>query len=280
MLKKLVILICTGLLVMSGCSNGKAAQNESTSAPTNASDESTELTSESSESDISTENSSESEAASSQAKVEFDFEQLKPPKKGEEIAILKTNMGTIKLRLFPEIAPKAVKNFKGLAKKGVYNNLIFHRVINNFMIQGGDPNKDGTGGTSIYGDGKAFEDEFSLDYRNFRGALCMANSGPNTNQSQFFIVQAPADTINENLVNQMIETNKSENAKGSFSDEVVAAYKSLGGTPWLDFGHTVFGQVFEGMDVVDQIAAVETVNDKPVSDVVLESVTIEKYNEK
>ncbi|MEG0753290.1 MAG: peptidylprolyl isomerase [Angelakisella sp.] len=100
---------------------------------------------------------------------------------------MKTSMGDIEIMLFPEEAPKAVENFITHAKAGYYDNLIFHRVIDNFMIQGGDPNGTGTGGESIWGE--AFEDEFSDSLHNFRGALSMANSGPNTNGSQFFIVQ-------------------------------------------------------------------------------------------
>ena len=115
--------------------------------------------------------------------------QLDPPEKGEEIAVIHTSMGDIKVKFFPDEAPKAVENFKTLAKDGYYDGITFHRVINDFMIQGGDPTGTGTGGESIYGG--AFEDEFSPDLYNFRGALSMANSGMNTNGSQFFIVQKP-----------------------------------------------------------------------------------------
>ena len=115
--------------------------------------------------------------------------QLEMPKEGEEIAILHTSMGDITWRFFPENAPKAVENFIALAKDGKYNNTIFHRVINNFMIQGGDyENHNGTGGTSSYG--AAFEDEFCDTLYNIRGSVAMANSGPNTNGAQFFINQA------------------------------------------------------------------------------------------
>lgn len=109
-------------------------------------------------------------------------------------ATIKTNMGDMEFVLFPEIAPKAVENFVTHAKEGYYNGLIFHRVINDFMIQGGDPTGTGCGGESVYG--KAFEDEFSIDARNYYGALSMANSGPNTNGSQFFIVQAKSVPAN------------------------------------------------------------------------------------
>ena len=100
---------------------------------------------------------------------------------------METNYGTIKIRLFPKVAPKAVENFKTHVENGYYDGLTFHRVIEGFMIQGGDPIGNGTGGESIWG--KPFEDEFDINYHNFRGTLSMANAGPNTNGSQFFIVQ-------------------------------------------------------------------------------------------
>ncbi|AEV67762.1 peptidylprolyl isomerase [Acetivibrio clariflavus] len=187
-----------------------------------------------------------------------EIDQFAPPAKGETIAIMKTSMGDIKIKFFPSVAPKAVENFITHAKNGYYDNVIFHRVINDFMIQGGDPTGTGMGGESIWNE--PFEDEFSEKLRNYRGALSMANRGPNTNGSQFFIVQAPSDTITQDWIDQM-KSNK-------FPDDVVAKYKEVGGTPWLDNKHTVFGQVYEGMDIVDKIAAVEVgANDKPVKDV-------------
>lgn len=162
-------------------------------------------------------------------------------------ATMKTNKGDIKIQLFEKQAPMTVENFVRLAEKGYYDGVIFHRVIKDFMIQGGDPKGDGTGGESIWG--HPFEDEFSSQLFNFRGALSMANSGPSTNGSQFFIVQ------NQNMPKR---------------------YKQ-GGTPWLDFHHTVFGQVIDGIDVVDAIAKVATNNmDKPNDDVVIEGITVEK----
>ena len=114
--------------------------------------------------------------------------QFEKPAKDAEVIVMKTSKGTIKMRLFPEKAPKTVENFVTHAKEGYYDGLTFHRVINGFMIQGGDPLGNGTGGESIWG--KPFEDEFDVELRNFRGALSMANAGPSTNGSQFFIVQA------------------------------------------------------------------------------------------
>ncbi len=203
------------------------------------------------------------ENAEENNKEELKMNQLEMPKQGEEVAVLSTNMGDIKIRLFPEAAPKAVENFETHIKNGYYDGLTFHRVMDGFMIQGGDPTGIGIGGESIWG--KPFEDEFHKDYRNFRGALSMANSGPNTNGSQFFIVQA------KEMPNQVLELLES----GSFSEEIKEAYKSLGGTPWLDGGHTVFGQVYDGMEVVDAIAKVKTDgNDKPLEEIVIKEAKI------
>ena len=145
-------------------------------------------------------------------------------------ATLHTNQGDIEVELYDEDAPKTVENFRKLAEDGFYNGVIFHRVIPDFMIQGGDPTGTGTGGP-----GYQFEDEFN-DHPVARGALAMANAGPNTNGSQFFIVTADA-------------------------------------CPWLDGKHTVFGGVTSGMDVVDAISQVQTAaGDRPTEDVVIESV--------
>ena len=156
------------------------------------------------------------------------------------VAVIKTNYGTIEIELFKDKAPKTVENFIGLANKGYYNGVIFHRVIADFMIQGGDPTGTGRGGESLWG--AAFEDEFSPDLKHDQpGMLSMANAGPNTNGSQFFINVVP--------------------------------------TPWLDGKHTIFGKVINGMDVVYNISKVKTgPGDRPVNDVIMESVTIEERN--
>jgi peptidyl-prolyl cis-trans isomerase B (cyclophilin B) len=147
-------------------------------------------------------------------------------------ATMQTNQGTIELQLFDDDAPKTVENFKKLAQDGFYNGVIFHRVIPDFMIQGGDPTGTGSGGP-----GYQFEDEFN-DHKVERGALAMANAGPNTNGSQFFIVTADA-------------------------------------CPWLDGKHTVFGEVVSGMDVVDAISNADTgPGDKPREEIRIESVTL------
>ncbi|HEY9571272.1 MAG TPA: peptidylprolyl isomerase, partial [Metalysinibacillus sp.] len=174
---------------------------------------------------------------------------------------MNTNLGAIKIKLFPKQAPKTVENFLGHAKSGYYEGVIFHRVIPNFMIQGGDPNGTGMGGQSIWG--STFEDEFTMDLFNLRGALSMANAGPNTNGSQFFIVQ-----------NSEAPASAKQLEQGGWPKEIAEAY-AQGGTPHLDQKHTVFGQVVEGMDVVDKIAGVKTARgDKPKEDVVIESIEI------
>ncbi|SKA11278.1 peptidyl-prolyl cis-trans isomerase B (cyclophilin B) [Pilibacter termitis] len=191
---------------------------------------------------------------------QLNLSEVKGPK-----ATVQTNRGEIRLVLFPEVAPKTVKNFVELAEKGYYNGVIFHRVIPDFMIQGGDPTGTGMGGESIYGE--KFEDEFSMDVFNLRGAISMANAGPNTNGSQFFIVQ------NENLPYQ-----KDQLVTGGWPEEVAEVY-TKGGTPHLDGRHTVFGHVLdeESMKVVDEIANTQRgAMDKPVNDVVIESILIEK----
>lgn len=181
--------------------------------------------------------------------------------RGPQVTI-ETSMGTIQLQLFPEQAPKTVENFVTHAKAGYYDGMTFHRVIPNFMIQGGDPTGTGMGGESIWG--QPFEDEFSPELYNLRGALSMANAGPNTNGSQFFIVQDKDMT--PQIQGQMKDA--------GFPEEIVKAYEK-GGTPWLDFRHTVFGQVITGMEVVDAIAAVKTdACDQPATPVTMDKVTV------
>ena len=193
------------------------------------------------------------------------FNQMDKPQSGETIAVIHTNMGDISVRLFADLVPKTVENFVTHAKNGYYNGIIFHRVINNFMIQGGDPTGTGCGGESIWG--TSFRDEFAVELHNVRGALSMANAGPITNGSKFFIVHSKE--IDSRLLSQM------KNIPDSFPENIVNAYAENGGTPWLDFKHSVFGHVFEGMDVVDKIAGVKVdMLDKPFEDVVIENIDI------
>lgn len=194
--------------------------------------------------------------------------QLDKPAKGETIAVMHTSMGDISLRLFPDKTPKACENFITHARNGYYDGLIFHRVIRDFMIQGGDPRGNGTGGESIWGE--SFEDEPDVELHNYRGALSMANAGPNTNGSQFFIVQAGPETMDERMFPMLKRQGK------SFSEDAVSAYMEQGGTPWLDGAHTVFGQVIEGMDIVDKIAAVKVDrNSKPYDEVSITGMAVE-----
>ena len=181
------------------------------------------------------------------------------------LATIKTNHGDMRIKLFPDHAPKTVANFIALSKDGYYDGVIFHRIIKDFMIQGGDPTGTGMGGESIYGE--SFEDEFSEELYNVRGALSMANAGPNTNGSQFFIVQ-----------NQHLPYSKKEIARGGWPEPIAEIYAEQGGTPHLDRRHTVFGQLADeaSYKVLDAIAGVETgAMDKPVDDVVIETIEIE-----
>lgn len=181
------------------------------------------------------------------------------------VATIHTNLGDLTVKLFDDVAPKTVKNFVELAEKGYYNGVIFHRIIRDFMIQGGDPTGTGMGGESIYGE--KFEDEFSENVFNIRGALSMANAGPNTNGSQFFIVQ------NENL-----PYDKSALVKGGWPEEIAEIY-TAGGTPHLDGRHTVFGQLAnaESFETLDRIAKEPTgFQDKPENDVEIINIDVEK----
>ena len=175
--------------------------------------------------------------------------------------------GVIDIELDKKSAPITCENFKKLVGQGFYDGLIFHRVINGFMIQGGDPTGTGRGGESIWG--RSFEDEFSPEAHNFRGALSMANAGPGTNGSQFFIVQAgPVDKRMFPMLGRQYGVKLDEETKEKYAE--------LGGTPWLDNHHTVFGQVIEGMDVVDKIASQKVgFQDKPLTDIVIESMSVE-----
>lgn len=190
---------------------------------------------------------------------QVDLENVEGP-----VAIIKTNHGDMKMKLFPEHAPKTVANFVALAKDGYYDGIIFHRIIPEFMIQGGDPTGTGMGGQSIYGD--SFEDEFSEELYNVRGALSMANAGPNTNGSQFFIVQ-----------NSKIPYAQKELERGGWPKPIAELYAAKGGTPHLDRCHTVFGQIMDDASykVLDEIANVETgAQDRPVEDVVIETIEV------
>jgi peptidyl-prolyl cis-trans isomerase B (cyclophilin B) len=191
---------------------------------------------------VTQENESETQLNDNQA-PEGTIEQSAKPQPNDEIAIIKTSKGDITVRLFPEAAPETVKNFTELAKYGKYKDVKFHRVIKDFMIQTGDFEKgDGTGGYSYKGEGTNIDDEFHPDLTHIKGAVSMANAGPNTNGSQFFVVQAEE------------------------------------GTPHLNNMHSVFGQVIDGIDVVDEIASVRVgANDKPAEKITITDIVLKKY---
>lgn len=254
------------------------------------------------------------------ADKDYGFQQ-EMPQEGDTVAIMHTNKGDICIRFFPEAAPKAVENFLTHAKNGYYDGVIFHRVMKDFMIQGGDPEGTGAGGESIWGD--AFEDEFDKKLLNIRGSLSMANGGANTNGSQFFINQAgPSKTAEElkaqfdyntqyqkmvqiydqyaqvygqNFTAMYPTVDSFVEANGGIfpdsrlvPDEVWELYGKVGGNISLDGahrqsgGHTVFGHVYEGMDVVDAIANVEVDttdpnSPKPIKNVVIKSIDVIEY---
>jgi len=216
-MKKLLILsLFLSIIAMTGCSETQQAEVEETPVEVETEADMTETTS-----------------------SNDTFMQTAVPAAGETIAVITTNHGVMKVRLFSNHTPETVKNFTELAQAQKYDGTIFHRVIKDFMIQGGDfENRNGTGGHSYKGPGTMFEDEFHPELSNIRGALSMANRGPATNGSQFFIVHAPE-------------------------------------TSWLDGKHSVFGHVYEGLEVLDAIANVQTgMMDVPVEEVILETVEI------
>ena len=255
----LVIVGIAMLFILTGCSNKDTANNNSAKNKTS-----------NSTTNSSSKNATNTEKGETKMS-DIDFreaaeKQMALPNSGDQIAIMHVkDYGDIKFKFFPEVAPKAVENFLTHAKEGYYNGLTFHRVINEFMIQGGDPKGDGTGGESIWGSGFGTELDYTLVP--YRGSLCMAMSSlPNSIGSQFFITQA-------NYSSSMYSYFKS-----SFPVSLLNQYKEHGGYLSLYMQYTVFGQVYEGMDIVDKIAATETdSNDKPLTDVVIESIEVTNY---
>ncbi len=296
-------------VILSGCGDGKDATNTTEVTSVDSKDAATEAATV----DNSAINAKMADIAKGLIGNSDKLCQLEEKTEGEVIATMKTSMGNIVFRLFPDKAPKAVENFVTHAKKGYYNGLSFHRIIKDFMIQGGDPAGNGTGGESIWG--KGFENEMSSDMRSFNGALCMANSGLDTNGSQFYIVQnnnisaeekqmleALKGMQEQELTRDVVEQNQllfnfaktvvtktggkvgddfGVKVKDVFSEKVIDAYLNNGGTPFLDYGYTIFGQVKSGLDVVEKIAAVEVTssasgeNSTPVQKVTVDSIVIE-----
>ena len=275
-MKKIIALLLFSGLALTACTTNKTDSSSSSSSK-----EQTEQTSTSSSNQKDQKKIEEEQKKLEQLRKDFNdamtnenavFPQLSNEVAEDEAVVkITTNKGDITVKLFPKYAPLAVENFLTHAKDGYYNGLLFHRVINNFMVQTGDPKGDGTGGESIWkgkdtskDSGAGFENEYSPYLYNLRGALAMANSGPNTNGSQFYI-------------NQNKEDWSSKLPTERFPSKIIEAYKN-GGNPTLDGGnYTVFGQVIDGMDVVDKIAEVETDDkDKPKEDVKIEKMEIVK----
>lgn len=308
MLKKLSIFVLCAVMLIA-CSTGTATTSSSTPAkPSEAS------------STPSVEKSLPPQSVQNITWEKDYLPQFAEPEAGTPIVTLHTTMGDIKMMTFPSAAPLAVENFVTLCKEGKYDNVIFHRVINDFMVQTGDPKGTGSGGQSIWG--HTFEDEFTPHLHNFRGAVSMANAGVMTNGSQFFINQARPDSPNalkledgpqlfanwklaelDNyyttlVLNEQLRTSKTteeikafieeknveinaELEKGITEEEMLLyetalqKYLEVGGNSFLDYKHTVFAHVIEGMDVVDAIAGVATTNDKPNEEIKIINTTVE-----
>lgn len=193
-------------------------------------------------------------------------DQTGKPEEGETIAIIHVkDYGDISLKFFYEDSPLAVENFLTLAANGYYDGIIFHRVIDQFMIQGGDPTGTGMGGESMWGD--EFANEYSDRLAHINGSIAMARTQAlDTNGSQFFINNGPTGLTEDQL------------SQYGLSDEIKEMYLENGGNPYLQDQYTVFGQVYEGMDVVEAISSTATdTNDKPVVDIVIESVDVTQY---
>ena len=281
-MKKLLLSILAVSMILGGCSSDTSSSQSTTTSSTSSSEQSQPQTQEEAYNQFMAKLFTEGK----------NFPQLEETKEGEEIALITTNKGDIKIKLCPNEAPKAVENFKALVNAGYYDGIVFHRVIDGFMIQGGDPTGTGRGGESIWGE--KFADELSGDLYHFRGALCYANSGANTNGSQFYIVQA--DTVQEGYFEQVEQiadqygkesllsnADTGKILRTNYSKKAISAYEELGGTPQLDFGYTVFGYVIEGMDVVDAIAGVEVRASEsgelsaPVEEVKIEKAIMTEY---
>ncbi len=259
----ILIILIVLLFVLTACSDNKTNSSNFTSSENNKKS-----------------NTSNQDETQNETQIDIDYasaaeKQMSMPNEGETIAILHVkNFGDIKVKFFPDIAPKAVENFTTHAKEGYYDGLKFHRVMEDFMIQGGDPKGDGTGGESIWGKGFGTELDYSLVP--YRGALCMAMSSlPNSIGSQFFIVQANYD---QNM-SKYLKTN-------GYPQSLLDQYKNYGGYLSLYMGYTVFGQVYEGIEVVDEIVKVEKKMSSsgelsvPIDDVIIEKVEVATYNSK
>lgn len=309
------LLTASSLLAFAGCESEEVKTSssdevsETSALPVSTADEATAV-------DVLEELGIDADTLGIEPNIFYDSEhnagfQLDMPQEGENIAIVHTNVGDITLRLFPEQAPKTVTNFINLAKEGKYDNTTFHRVVRDFIIQGGHCGDDenNVNGTSSYGSN--FEDEFCDKLFNLRGAVSMANNGTDSNGSQFFINQTDAETFQAeggwskldsmwNEVKTQFSNYKDSDLLSAFiqkngnncyntdivPQEVRTLYEQNGGNAYLDGaynavdrGHTVFAQVIDGMDVVDKIAVVEVDDENtPVESIIIESVEITEYS--
>lgn len=264
----IILVVLTSLFLLTGCEN---SEYSSTSGEINTTTSQTQ--------EKANQNKTQAET------VKFDYKtaaekQMAMPEDGETVAIIKVKgFGEMKVKFFEDIAPKAVENFTTHAKNGYYDGVTFHRVINEFMIQGGDPTGTGFEGESIWGTG--FGTELAQELVPYRGSLCMAmSSAPNSIGSQFFITQA---NYSEDMNNML--------KMSGYPEGLLEQYKKYGGYLSLYLQYTVFGQVYEGLDVLDKIAAVKTgsvplvidgVNygeqaDKPIEDVIIEKIEVTTY---
>ena len=268
----IAIALIVGVVVLAK-SNSEKEANVSTAKTTSYSNESKATSS--SNNNIESNNVQSNDGGDTKMS-EIDFaanaeKQFAMPEKGEQVATIKVkDFGDIKVKFFPEVAPKAVENFVTHAQEGYYDGTTFHRIMEEFMIQGGDPLGDGTGGESIWGTGFGTELDYSLVP--YRGSLCMAMSSlPNSIGSQFFITQA---NFSEQMYNYL---------KSSYPVGLLNQYRDHGGYLSLYMQYTVFGQVYEGMDVVDAIAKVEKTRSTrgelsiPLEEVVIETIEVGTY---
>ncbi len=251
--KTTLLLGCATLMTLSACAGtASPAQTGSQTTPSAKTTIASQTVTDSSttkvgqiitDNDESTASSSTTSNSSTTTTIMNKEQQLAAAQKGDTVVLMNTSLGEIKIKLFSKEVPETVKNFIELAKAGKYNNVPFHRVIKDFMIQGGDfENKNGTGGYSYKGPGTTIKDEVKPNLKHYYGTLSMAKTAaPNSGGSQFFIVSSP------------------------------------NGTPWLDGVHTVFGQVFEGMDIVEKIQSTETdAMDRPLQEITIQSIEIEQ----
>ena len=267
-MKKLSAAVLSAALILTACGSAPApAANTTDTAPA----ETTTTTAASF-----AETTAQTTAASSAKAEDVEILNFIPPAEGEEIAVINIkDYGVIKIKLFPDTLPKAVENFKGLIGMNYYDGLTFHRIIPNFMIQGGDPRGTGMGGNSMWGG--QFDGGTADGLCHFTGAVAYANSGSTaTDGSQFYIVNTPDGYLQYTCEELMAIDPVTYN----FPKNVCDMYTEKGGTPFLDGNYTVFGQVIEGMDVVRKVAAVETdpSNDMPLVPVTMESVRLEEYH--